>query len=221
MRKGKMIFTCFLSILFVFLLASCDAVKTQEEETGTVYFESADLALEAMTDAVLEGNYNDAIRYYNSGAADAQDDNVVNWYYYSMALGQEDDGCIGYPLDLLQNRTGDYFELADEKIGELQLEARPFNGAYSNESFYLYIADGKIAVAYEHLTGGVFCNGELVKQKDTYYWAEHSNDGADKLLYTITLTDSGLNLTAVEGAEDDLYAGTYTYVDAEMPELYY
>lgn len=223
MKKGKILTAILLCIVTAVSLSACAAPGGNEDETGTVQFENADAAFEAMTGAVLDGNYQDAVRYYQSGAADADNADTLSWYYYSLAVNDyEKDGCIGYPLELLQDRIGDDFELADEKIGELQIAARNFNGVYTDGGFYIYIADGKIAVGDgEHLTGDVFCTGELVKKDGIYYWAEHNNDGADKLMYTVTLSDGGIYLAAVEGASDNLYEGTYQYTAAEMPVLHY
>lgn len=223
MKKGKILTAILLCIVTAVSLSSCAASGGNEDETGTVHFDSADEAFEAMTGAVLDGEYQDAVRYYQSGASDADNADTLNWYYYSLAVNDyEKNGCIGYPLELLQDRVGDAFELADEKLGELQIAARNYNGVFTDGGFYIYIADGKIAVGNgEHLTGDVFCTGELVKKDDTYYWAEHHNDGADKLMYTITLSDGGIYLAAVDGASDNLYEGTYQYTAAEMPVLHY
>lgn len=222
MKTTKRILALTLCIFAVAGLSACGN-KTPEEETGTVRFESLDEAYEAMTGAALEGDYRNAVRYYNSGAANAEKNDVRSWYLYSVAMeNYEKDGCIGYPLDVLQNQVGESFFLSNAMIGTLQNESRNFNGCYFNGNYYLYLVDGKVAVSdMTELTVSVITDGELVKRNGVYYWAQHHADGDDTLLYTITSVDTGYELTAVEGATDSTYSGIYTPCALELPVLYY
>lgn len=230
MKKIKIIAAAILCLSLAVFMPACSSTKTAEDETGTVHFESPDDAYEAMTGAAEEGNYADAVRYYASGAADADENDVLSWYFYSMAADKfENEGCIGYPLDLIQNKLGDDFHKADGLLGELQLAARSFNGTYENNGIYLYIYDGKIAAGFEsQLTGSVICTDELVIRDKEYYWARHNTDGADELLYklelnsnTVAVTVLGEDKEAEDNTEIDMYAGSYSLVSAEMPEMQY
>lgn len=175
---------------------------------------------EAMTGAAIGGNYADALNYYENGGADSGNADVLNWYYYSMAMNDyTSDGCLGYSYDLLVNKCSNAFSPADGKAEELLSLMKSFDGAYSCGRYYLYIDDGKIAVGdYTQLTGTVYCTDELVLKNGTYYMAKHSVDGEDTLLYTLTLSDSGITVTAVDDA-NNMYAGEYTPITCEFPEL--
>ena len=128
----KRIFTVILVISMLICLASCDAQKT-EYETETDLFASNHEAYEAMTNAASAGKYADAIKYYNNGAAGADDADVINWYFYSMAMKEyEEHNCIGYPLDIIQNKTDGNFEPAKAMLGQMQTVVRDLNGVYEN-----------------------------------------------------------------------------------------
>lgn len=218
----KRIFAVILVLSMLFCFASCDAQKTGNE-TETTLFESDSEAYEAMTNAAKDGNYDDAIKYYNNGAAGADDADVINWYFYSMAMKEyEDYNCIGYPLDLLQNKVSEDFEPAKAAIGQLQTKVRELNGVYENTGVYLYIADGKLAIsAGSQLSGTVFCNNEIVYKDEVCYFAERGQDGTHKLLYTIESVNGGIYLKATENAQDDLYSGTYFMIHSEFPTMVY
>ncbi len=224
MKKVRIITALISVIMLSVCFASCDSGKiTNEDETGTVHFESDDEAYEAMTGAALEGNFNDALRYYKSGGANADNSDVSDWYFYSMAVNDYNKkGCIGYSLDLLQNHVSMDFEQSDKIMGELQSAVRDYNGVYFNGDYYIYLSDGKIAVGeFVQLTDRTVTNGEIAVKDNVLYWAEHNVNGNDKLLYSIEITEKGLTLTAVEGAENAMYAGDYTPFAGEMPVLVY
>ncbi len=227
MKNLKRMCAIVFSLSLVLSICSCSANKVdEEEETATVHFDTNEEAYEAMTEAAKEGNYSEALKYYRSGAADANSSESLNWYYYAMSLDDyENDGCIGYPLDLLQNMLGDDFDEADAIISELQEIARYFDGAYyGGDGYYIYFSDGKIAVNAEvQITEATICTGELVYIDEVYYWADHVVNGDDNIMYVITITDTGFTLTAAEefGSTETMYAGDYTYAQAEMPEVYY
>lgn len=214
----KKIIAIIMSIILVFSLAACSDSKSAD-----VKFENEQEAYEAMTGAVEEGDYEAAINYYNSSAADSSESDVVSLYYYSLAMyAYEEKGCLGYSADLLSDRCSSLFEPAQEAYGKIQLLTRALDGSYQSGDFcYLYFVDGKIAIGEGgQLTGTVFCNSEIVKKDNKYYWAEHNTEGEDTLIYEITLTDTGITLTAVDES-NDMYSGTYTPFAGEMPMLVY
>ncbi|MCD7828496.1 MAG: hypothetical protein LUG85_08210 [Clostridiales bacterium] len=226
MKTSKKLLALTAALLMIICLCACNSEKTQEDETATVHFDTVDEAYEAMTAAVKEGNYSDAVKYYYSGAVESDNGDTLNWYYYSKALDDyENDGCIGYPLDLLQNMIGDDFEGADEMISELQTIARYFDGVYyGGEGYFLYFSEGKIAVSIEtELTGDVICDGELLYIDDEYYWAVHNVNGDDDIQYKIIITDTGLTIETAEKMDSTAteYVGDYTYYQGELPILYY
>lgn len=179
-----------------------------------------DSAYEMMTAEANNGNYDAALEYYHKGGADSGSEDVVDWYFYSMAMSDfESDGCIGYSYDLLANKCNSSFGKAKSKASEIKALVEDFDGAYNCGMTYLYIFDGKIAVNNgSHLTGTVYCSEEIVLRDDTYYWARHTVDGEDTLLYTLTLTDTGITVTAVDEA-NNMYAGEYLPDNCEMPQL--
>lgn len=230
MKKIKIIAASILCFSLAVFMPACSSMKTAEDETGTVHFESPDEAYEAMTGAAEEGNYADAVRYYASGGADADEDDVLSWYFYSMAADKfENEGCLGYPLDLIQNKLGDDFHEADGLAGEIQLATRNFDGTYEDNGVYIYIYDGKIAASVgTQLTGGVICTDELVLRDKEYYWARHNTDGADELLYRLELSNDIITVIPLEeseagesDAQENVYAGSYSLVSTEIPEMYY
>lgn len=210
----------FLALMMSFVVLIC--LTSCGTDRKTVHFKNAQEAYEAMTDAVENGNYEDAIAYYNSGAADSGNSDVVNHYYFSVAMNDnEEKGCLGYPLDII-SRCSDFFEPSKDAYGELQLLTRSLDGAYHcGQYYYLYFIDGKIAIGDGgQLTGSVYCDGELVCKDGTYYWAEHNTEGDDTLLYKIEITVNGITLTAVDET-NNTYEGQYTGFSAEMPILTY
>lgn len=214
----KKYISIIMSVILVFSLTACS-----DGNDTHVRFENEQEAYEAMTGAIEEGDYEAAINYYNSGAADSAESDVVSQYYYSLAMySYEEKGCLGYSSDLLSDKCSSLFEPAREAFGEIQLITRNFDGSYKNgDYYYLYFADGKIAIGDGgQLTDTVFCNSEIVKKDGKYYWAEHNTDGEDKLIYEITLTGNGITLTALEEG-NDMYAGDYTPFASEIPMLVY
>lgn len=204
----KRIISILACILLILALSGC--TKTD------------DSAYEMMTGEAIDGNYASALEYYNNGGADSGNADVVDWYFYSMAMNDcTVKGCLGYTYDLLVNKCSSSFENAKSKAAEIKALMTDFDGAYNCGMFYLYIFDGKIAVNNgSHLTGTVYCSEELVLKDDTYYWARHSVDGEDTLMYTLTLTDSGITVTAVDEA-NNMYAGEYVPDNCEIPKLIY
>ena len=181
-----------------------------------------DNAYEMMTDAAINGDYAAAIGYYDDGGAASGKTDVTDWYFYSMAMNDYiTNGCLGYSYDLLSNKCSASFVIATQKATEIDALTENFDGAYRCGRNYLYISDGKIAVNNgSHLTGTVYCTDELAIKDGTYYWATHSVDGEDTLLYTLTLTDSGVTVTAVNES-DTMYAGEYVPDHSEFPTLIY
>lgn len=219
----KNIIALILCAVLVFVFSSCSKTDEAEDETGTVVFESPQEAYEAMTGAAISGDFSDALRYYESGAEDATDPELSNWYNYAKSANDYDaKGCIGYPLDFLMNRVSVQFDGSKALMGELQTMVHDLNGCYAMGDVYLYLQDGKIAVGEAtRLVDKNYAPWELVIKDNVLYWAKHNMDGADELLYTIERSDTGLTVTAVEGVENDIYAGNYSYSPAEQPILYY
>ena len=201
-------------IILIFTLTACT------KSAGD--FDSPDEAFEAMTNAAENGDYAKALDYYENGAVDSGSAELINWYYYSLAMNAyEENGCLGYAYNLLTDRCGDLFEPTQRESGNIQQYTRLFDGIYQYDRYFLYCADGKIALGIDtQLTGTVYCTGELVLTDDVYYWAEHNADGDDTLLYKLELSDSGLTLSAVS-EENDEYSGTYSWYSGEMPVLVY
>lgn len=218
----KRIIALIICACMLLCFAACKAKPSSEEEM-TKSFESAEKAYEEMTDAAAEGRFGEAVVCYNSGAADVNDTDVVNWYYYSLAMKEyEEHGCLGYPLNLLQYNVDADFQPAKSAMGELQTVCRDLNGAYENDGIYLYILDGKLAVSVgSQLTGTVFCDSELILKDDVFYYALRANDGTHTLLYTLEFVDNGLSVQPTEDNTDDMYSGVYAPIPAEYPELIY
>lgn len=202
----KKIISVFVCVLMVISLSGCT--------------KRAENAYEMMTQSALSGDYAAAVEYYNKGGAEAVNEDVADWYFYSLAMNDYTvKGCLGYSYDFLMNKCSPAFAKAQAKATEIKALVSDFNGAYNCGMFYLYINDGKIAVNNgSHLTGTVYCNEELVLKDNTYYWAKHSLDGDDILMYTLTLTDTGISAVAVDEA-NNMYAGDYVSDKCEMPQL--
>lgn len=210
-----------LAITVLFAFAGCGAGEL-ETENGTVYFENSADAYEAMTDAIAEGEYENAEIFYNSGAADS-DDNASDWYYYALAKKEyEEFGCVGYPLDQLQNRLSYDFTEANEFTGEMQKLTRNLNGAYENTGVFLYLADGKIAVALgEAESEYIFTSSEIAIKDGVYYWVDRNSDGTHTYQYTIEVTEKGIYIEPTEDNTDDLYSGQYVISSSAIPVIYY
>lgn len=218
MKKIIVICLCFIVI---FAFAGCGA-KELETENGTVYFENSADAYEAMTDAIENGEYENAEIFYNSGAADEGID-ASDWYYYSLAKKEyEENGCIGYPIDLLENRLSYKFTAADDFIGELRSKARNLNGAYGNSEVTIYFADGKIAVSASAANEEyIFTVSELAIKNGRYYWMDRNPDGSHICQYEIKVVDEGINISTADENTDDLYSGTYSLLPDEIPMICY
>lgn len=210
----KKIISIIMLFTFLFSFSSCSKEKTYN-------FNTADEAFEAMTNAAENGDYEEAIKCYENGAADSGDSNLTNWYYYSLAMDlYKNEGCLGYPYYLLTDRCSSLFENANKFANEIILCTRGYDGIYQYGNHYLYICQGKIAVGTnEQLSGVVFCKYELVMKDDEYYWAEHNAESEDTLLYKIEISQSGLTVTSVNN--ETAYSGEYTCFSGEMPELIY
>ncbi len=206
-------------IMLVALLGGC---KKSLDDGETALFDSADDAFEAMTDAIENGDYDDAVKYYNSGAADVDNPNITDYYFYSKAMSEYNEhGCIGYPLDLISN-CGDFFDKKAETDKLLREKAEVFNGAYENNGKMIYILDGKIAVSNgERLSGIVFCTSELAEKNGTYFWIDRSPEGVHTLKYNFEVTDTGIKVNLAGDNTDETYVGDYSRITAEFPELCY
>ncbi len=206
MKKIIMVITFFCLLIS---LAGCTA-KVDES------------AYEAMTDAAINGDYAAAIEYYDNGGAASGNTDVVDWHFYSVAMNDYiTNGCLGYSYDLLKNKCSASFALSQQKAEDIYALIEDFDGAYNCGTYYLYINDGKIAVNNgSHLTGTIYCTDEIAYKDGTYYWAKHSVNGEDSLLYTLVLTDSGLTVTPVDES-GNMYSGEYVTDFCELPELIY
>lgn len=204
----KKVISMIVCVVIVFAFASCDKVQ--------------DNSYEMMTDAAIGGDYGAALEYYDKGGADSGKSDVADWYFYSLAMSNyATNGCLGYSYDLLNDKCSSSFAPAKEKAAEIIALTESFDGAYNCGMNYLYIKDGKIAVNNgSHLTDTVYCTDELVLKDSTYYWAKHSVEGEDALMYILTLTDTGITVTAVDES-NNMYAGEYVTDYCEFPDLIY
>lgn len=179
-------------------------------------------AYEMMTDAAINGNYADALEYYNKGGAASGKTDTTDWYFYSMAMNDYAvNGCLGYPYSLLNNKCSDSFSYADKRAAEIKTHTDKFEGTYKCGMMYLYIQNGIVAVNNgAHLTGTVYCTDELAVKDGKYYWATHSADGEDIFRYELILTDNGITVTPVTDT-DNMFAGEYVTDYFETPVLTY
>lgn len=221
----KKIIALFMCCVIVFCFASC---KTDgnivEEESDTVVFESPEKAYQEMVKAAKKGEYKKAVQYYNSGAADVGEPDLLNWYYYSLAMAEyTENGCVGYPLNLFQYYVSENFEPAKKAAEELKAVCPQLNGAYECNGMYIYIWDGKIATNVGvHLSGSIFCSAEIAEKDNKFYFVERKSDGTHNELYTVEMTeDRILVIDAVEGNTADIYSGEYVPMQAAYPELVY
>lgn len=218
--KKIAIVLCFVIIVGIFAACS-DSSGSYNGKTES--FSSADDAFEAMTGAAAEGDYGAALECYTNGAADADEKDINNWYFYSLAMKEHgENGCVGYPLDLIYNRVSEDFGPAQTAYGQLQEKVRILNGVYVLDEQYVYIIDGKLAVSDgTRLSGIVFCDSEIAVNDDVFSWVKRNSDGTHEIKYIIELTDTGIKLTSYEGNTDTSYEGDYSTVSAEFPELCY
>ena len=211
-------------VLIAVLFAACSESDNKGSYNGkTESFSNADEAFESMSEAVDSGDYQAALDCYQNGAADADELDLNSMYFYSLAMNEyEENGCIGYPLDILYNKPSDLYTPAKEAYDRLLAEVKNLSGCYTLDETYIYIIDGKIAVSDGgRLTGIVFCDSEIAKNDGVYSWVRRNPDGTHETKYTIEVTDTGITLTAAEDSTDTAYAGEYKTVSAEMPELCY
>ena len=211
-------------VLIAVLFAACSESDNKGSYNGkTESFSNADEAFESMSEAVDSGDYQAALECYQNGAADAEDADLNSMYFYSLAMNEyEENGCAGYPLDILYNRTSDLFTPAKEAYDALLAEVTTLNGAYSLDETYIYIVDGKIAVSDgARLDGIIFCDSEIAVNDGAFSLVKRNSDGTHEIKYTIEKTETGIVLTAVKDSTDTSYAGEYQTVSAEMPELCY
>lgn len=224
MKKIKIISALLSAALLAACFTSCDAKGGRESESETYDFDTPELAFEAMTDAAEKGDYSDALRCYRSGAADAKNSILVNnYYFYSMAADDyTKKGCIGYPLDIVNNHVEAGFSPAQKLQADLLTASRRLNGVYEMSDMYIYIIDGKIAASVgTQIPEEAICTDELVMIKDEFYWAKHNKNGEDELLYKLELSGNTLVVTTAESNTDDIFSGTYTSANVELPILYY
>ena len=215
--------------------ASCKAESENETVTGenvsgaetvvvgTTADNSAEI-FEAMKKAAADGEYTKALDLYKSGAADVANAEVLDWYYYSLAMAEYTQyGCIGYPVNLMQYYVGNSFEPAKKATEDMKSCCSMLNGIYEYAGRYLYVVDGKIAVSIgEHLSGSVFCNAAIAEKDGSFYYADRKSDGTHALIYTVEKTEEGnLVLTATADNKIDLYSGEYLPVGGSLPELIY
>ncbi len=221
MKKITALIICIATMLSFSACKKADGGA--EAESGTIAFESAEKAYEEMINAAAGGDYAKAVQCYNSGAAGVEDTDVVNWYFYSLAMAEyTENGCVGYPLTILEYNVNADFEPAKIAKGELMKQVRDYNGVYECSGVYLYIIDGKIGIGVgQHLTGTVFCNAEVAIKDGKAYYAERKADGSHELLYSIERQNNSIVITALESNTQDMYSGTYSVSPAEYPELIY
>ncbi len=216
----KKLIIAVMSFVIVLSFAGCkknDSVSIGE----TVKFESPEVAYDAMAEAVENGKFEEAVVYYNSGAADAGKAGTVDMYFYSKAMAEYNKhGCIGYPLDMLMNNLSDGFDLGDEAISMLMEAVRNLNGVYEFAGVYVYIADGKVYISeIGRVEGTVFCSDEILIKDDVLYVARRDENGSHEILYTLVVTDNGIRLESTD--ENDSVAGDYVITPAEFPQLVY
>ena len=221
----KKIVALIMCCVIAFCFSSCKAdINTVEDESDTVAFETPEKAYKEMVKAAEKGDFKKAVKYYNSGAADVADADLLNWYYYSLAMAEnEENGCVGYPVNLLQYNVSTDFEPAKKALDDLKSVCSNLNGAFECDGRYIYIFDGKIATSVgAHLFGSIFCNAEIAEKNDKLYFVERKSDGTHKELYTVEMTeDRILVIKAVEGNTADVYSGDYIPMQASYPELIY
>lgn len=221
MKKLTALIIC---IIMAIGFSSCNKADGGiEAESGSLVFENAEKAYEEMTNAAATGDFAKAVECYKAGAADTEDADVMNWYFYSLAMAEyTENGCVGYPLTILEYNINGDFAPAKTASNELMMKVRDFNGIYEFEGSYLYIIDGKIGIGVgQHLTGTVFCNAEVAIKDGKAYYAERKADGSHILLYSIERDNNTIVMTALESNTQDMYSGTYSVSPAEYPELIY
>ena len=209
-------------ILFIFML-SMIAVFSACSDNKTSDIADSDSAYESMSVAVENGNFEEAMAYYENGAADSGEAALNSLYYHAHAMNcHEKKGCIGYSYDLINQKSTDMSAAAESSLETLRAHTESFDGAYQCNSYsYLYFSDGKIAIGDGvQLTGENYCSGELVYIDNVYYWANHNDSGDDTLLYKIEKTEDTVILTSVEGSAD-MYSGEYKKFPTDMPILMY
>ena len=220
MKKIALIM-CIILILAVF--SACGEVHKTLPDGQTELFSTDDEIYEAMTGAVEDGNYKSAVAYYNAGGAGAEKEDARDWYLYAMAMDEYNEyNCIGYPLDLLNEKVNEDFSPAKEKIEELRELAKEFDDIYTNDGRYVYICDGKIGTSVDtFVTDFLFCSYEIAIKDGEFYWTQHNADGTHTDLYTIKKENNQLVVTATENNDADIFSGTYDIHVAEMPLLCY
>ena len=210
-------------IVIIMLLIFASAVFSACSDNKTADIADSDSAYESMSVAVENGNFEEAMAYYENGAADSGEAGLNSLYYHAHAMTcHENKGCIGYSYDLIAQKSTDISASAEASLEKLRAHTESFDGAYHHNSYhYIYFSDGKIALGDgEQLSGEKYCSGELVCVDKVYYWAIHNDDGNDTLLYRIEKTEDTVILTSVEGA-DDMYSGEYKKFPTDMPTLMY
>ncbi|MBR5232992.1 MAG: hypothetical protein IKW03_02160 [Clostridia bacterium] len=211
---------CFV-LIFTILSACSDQKPLPDGETEL--FSTDEEIYEAMTGAAEEGNFKTAVAYYGTGGAGADKEDARDWYLYSLVMDEyNENGCIGYPLDMLTEKLNPSFSPAKKMVDTLKTQVSEFNGVYHMDGSYLYIYDGKIAVSIgTQITDYYFCAYEVSVKDGVFFWTERKSDGTHNDLYTITKNGGKVVVTPVEENKNDMYSGTYDPFNAEMPMLCY
>ena len=218
-----------ISVIMIFaMLLTFAACKNNEkiptrDELVSVSPEEAEELFEDMTDLAANGKYDKAVENYVAGAAGAEDEELLNWYFYALAMNEyENYGCIGYPLTLMQYNIDEDFELGQNAITELSLKAREYNGIYHFNGTYVYMLDGKVAFSVgEQLTDIAFTSYELGYKAGKFFILKRNNDGTHEKVYSIDYNNGILSVFAVDENKEDMYAGSYVLMPGEYPEILY
>lgn len=220
----------FISVVLIFAMlltfSACgnnDVKVPTADELVSVSAEEAEALFEDMTDLAAAGKYDKAVDSYIAGAAGAESLELLNWYFYSLAMKEhEEHGCIGYPVTLMQYNTDEDFELAQNAITELTLKARDYNGIYHFNGTYVYILDGKVAFSVgEKLTDTVFTSYELGYKSGDFFILKRNNDGTHEKAYELDYNNGILSVTASNENKEDMYQGSYVIMPDEYPEIIY
>lgn len=221
----KKIISVILIFAMLLTFAACgDDVKTPTaDELVSVSPEEAEELFEDMTDLAKDGKFDKAINSYIEGGAGSTDEDLLNWYFYSLAMNEyETNGCIGYPVTLLEYNTDEDFELAQTALSELRMRAREFNGVYEFNGTYLYMLDGKVAMSVgERITDMTFTSYELAYKNGDYFIMHRNSDGAHMKAFTMKYNGGILSLIATDENANDMYEGSYIRIQAEYPEILY
>ena len=222
----KKIISVMLIFAMLLTFAACgnnDVKVPTADELVSVSAEEAEALFEDMTDLAKDGKFDKAIDSYISGAAGATDEDLLNWYFYSLAMNEyEQNGCIGYPVTLLEYNTDEDFEPAQTALSELRMKAREFSGVYEFNDTYLYMLDGKVAMSVgTRITDMAFTSYELAYKNGDFFIMHRNTDGTHTKAYTMKYNGGILSIMATDDNIEDMYEGSYIRIQAEYPEIYY